>query len=97
MDDKLCFESKLTEEEVQKNFEGMDFFSEVMSGLEEALDHAKGKTRSTTMICKRSLPDIDVAAERKALNPILKGSFIKRKAFILSVLALFLRKKSYSK
>ena len=43
MDDKLRFESKLTEEEVQKNFEGMDFFSEVMSGLEEALDHAKGK------------------------------------------------------
>ena len=68
MDDKLRFESKLTEEEVQKNFEGMDFFSEVMSGLEEALDHAKGKTRSTTMIRKRSLPDIDVAAERKALN-----------------------------
>lgn len=29
-------------------------------------------------------------AEKKALNPILKWSFIKRKAFILSVLALFL-------
>ena len=29
-------------------------------------------------------------AEKKALNPILKGSFIKRKAFVLSVLALFL-------
>ena len=28
--------------------------------------------------------------EKKALNPILKGSFIKRKAFVLSVLALFL-------
>ena len=28
--------------------------------------------------------------EKKALNPILKGSFIKRKAFIFSVLALFL-------
>ena len=29
-------------------------------------------------------------AEKKAVNPILKGSFIKRRAFILSVLALFL-------
>ena len=29
-------------------------------------------------------------SEKKALNPILKGSFIKRKAFVLSVLALFL-------
>lgn len=29
-------------------------------------------------------------SEKKALNPILKWSFIKRKAFILSVLALFL-------
>ena len=66
MKDKLRFESKLSEEEVQKNFEGMDFFSEVMSGLEEALDYAKGKARPTTVVRKRSLPDIDVAAERKA-------------------------------
>ena len=29
-------------------------------------------------------------SEKKALNPILKGNFIKRKAFILSVLVLFL-------
>ena len=31
-----------------------------------------------------------VLAERKATNPILPGSFMKRKAFMLSVLALFL-------
>ena len=31
-----------------------------------------------------------VLAEKKAVNPILPGSFMKRKAFILSVLALFL-------
>ncbi len=73
MEDKLRFESKLTEEEVQKNFEGMDFFSEVISGLEEALDFSKGKARSTTVVRKRSLPDIDVAAERKALNLTQKG------------------------
>ena len=29
-------------------------------------------------------------SEKKAVNPILKGDFIKRKAFVLSVLALFL-------
>lgn len=54
MEDKLCFESKLSEEEVQKNFEGMDFFSEVMSGLEEALDFANDKARPTTVVRKRS-------------------------------------------
>ena len=31
-----------------------------------------------------------VLAERKAVNPILPGGFMKRKAFVLSVLALFL-------
>ena len=31
-----------------------------------------------------------IAAERKAIHPILPGSFFKRRAFILSVLALFL-------
>ena len=31
-----------------------------------------------------------IAAERKAVNPILPGSFMKRGAFILSILALFL-------
>jgi len=31
-----------------------------------------------------------IAAERKAVHPILPGSFIKRSAFILSVIALFL-------
>ena len=31
-----------------------------------------------------------ILAERKATNPILSGSFMKRKAFVLSVLALFL-------
>ena len=36
-----------------------------------------------------SLPGL-MAAERKAVQPILPGSFMKRSAFILSVLALFL-------
>lgn len=31
-----------------------------------------------------------IIAEKRAVNPILKGSFIKRRAFILSVVALFL-------
>ena len=68
MEDKLRFESTLTEEEVKKNFEGIDFFSEVMPGLEEAVDFAKGNPRSTTLVRKRSLPEIDIAQERKALN-----------------------------
>lgn len=68
MEDKLRFESTLTEEEVKKNFEGIDFFSEVMTGLEEAVDFAEGNPRSTTLVRKRSLPEINVAEERKALN-----------------------------
>jgi hypothetical protein len=54
MEDKLCFESNLTEEELLKNFEGIDFFMEVMTGLEEALDFCKGNACSTTMVHKRS-------------------------------------------
>ena len=33
---------------------------------------------------------MNIISEKKALNPILKWSFIKRKAFILSIIALFL-------
>ena len=54
MEDKLCFESNLTKKELQKNFDGKNFFTEVMIGLEEALDFCKGNACSTTMVHKRS-------------------------------------------
>ena len=54
MEDKLCFESNLTKKELQKNFDGKNFFTEVMIGLEEALDFCKGNARSSVVVHKRS-------------------------------------------
>ncbi len=38
--EELTFRSSLTPEEIEKNFQDMDFFSGMMTGLEEALAHA---------------------------------------------------------
>ena len=62
------FNSSLTEEEIEANFSNADFFAGIMSGLEEALAYEKGSAKAATIARKRSLPDIDVASERKALN-----------------------------
>ena len=40
--------------ELQKNFDGKDFFTEVMIGLEEALDFRKGNARSSVVVHKRT-------------------------------------------
>ena len=60
--------SALTDEEIAENFKNIDFFSGIMSGLEEALAYEKGTAKAATIVRKRSLPDIDVAAERKTLG-----------------------------
>ena len=56
-----CFESSLSMEEIEKNFEGVDFFSGLMAGLEEAM-------AAETFARKRSLPDVSVAVVRGALG-----------------------------
>lgn len=66
--EEVKFESTLSEEEINKNFEGMDFFSGIMSGLEEALAYEKGSAKAATLARKRSLPDVNVAEERRQLN-----------------------------
>ena len=53
------FNSDLTMEQIEKNFEGMDFFAGLMEGLQEA---------PGTISHKRSLPNVDVAAVRAALH-----------------------------
>ena len=65
---ELTTKSVLTQEEIEKNFENVDFFSGIMEGLEEALAYEKGKAKAGTYIRKRSLPDIDVAQMRKKFN-----------------------------
>lgn len=53
------FNSALTMEQVEKNFEGMDFFTGLMEGLQEAAAYEKNNAASGTISHKRSLPNID--------------------------------------
>ena len=63
-----CFESSLSVEEIEKNFEGVDFFSGLMAGLEEAIAYERGEAAAETFVRKRSLPDVSVAVVRGALG-----------------------------
>ena len=40
--DDLTLVSHLSEEEINKNFQDIDFFSSVIEGLQDALAHKKG-------------------------------------------------------
>ena len=65
---EIKFKSKLTEAEIENNFKDIDFFSGIMSGLEEALAYEKGTAKAATFARKRSLPVINVAEVRKDLK-----------------------------
>lgn len=45
---ELQLKSSLPPEEIEKNFEDVDFFSGVMDGLQEALAYKKGKASAET-------------------------------------------------
>jgi len=66
--EELKFNSTLSEEGIAKNFENIDFFSGIMSGLEEALAYEKGTAKAATIARKRSLPSVDSVEVRKSLN-----------------------------
>lgn len=66
--EEMKLTSSLSEEEILENFKDMDFFSGIMSGLEEALAYEKGSAKAATFARKRSLPDVNIAQERKQLN-----------------------------
>ncbi len=55
-------------EEIEESFEGVDFFSELMSGLTEALAYSKGQAAADTFTRKSSLPPVDVCAIRTSLS-----------------------------
>ena len=57
--EEMNFNSTLSEEEITQNFENMDFFSGIMSGLEETLAFEKGTEKVATIARKWSLPTID--------------------------------------
>lgn len=64
----LILTSALTDEEIDENFKNMDFFSGIMSGLEEALAYEKGAAKAATFARKRGLPDVDPRSIRKTMN-----------------------------
>ena len=66
--DEIRFKSSLSEEEMKESFSGFDFFGGLMEGLTEALACSKGKAAAETFSRKRSLPDVNVAEIREALN-----------------------------
>ena len=67
------FKSKYSIEEIEKNFKDADFFNGIRKGLEEALAYEKGKASAETIARKRSLPDVDVKAERESLDMTQKA------------------------
>ena len=70
---ELRFESSLTMDEIENNFQDIDFFSGIMDGLQEALAYTKGKAAAETFARKRSLPNINVAEIRTALSMTQKA------------------------
>ena len=60
-------------EEIENNFKDSDFFNGIKEGLEEALAYEKGKASAETIARKRSLPDVNVKAERESLDMNVLG------------------------
>ena len=70
---ELRFESSLSMEEIEKNFQDVDFFSGIMDGLNEALAYTKGKAAADTYARKRALPTVNVVEIRSALSMTQKA------------------------
>lgn len=65
---EIKFKSSLSPEEIEENFKGVDFFSGIMAGLNEALAYEKGKASAETFARKQSLPNVNVAEVRASLS-----------------------------
>ena len=65
---EYVFKSALTIEEIEKNFENVNFFDGLMGGLKDALAIEKGDVQAEAFRRKRMLPDDDVSEVRKALS-----------------------------
>jgi putative transcriptional regulator len=70
---EYIFKSDLSEQKMEENFAGFDFFEGLMDGLTEALAHSKGKATADTFVRKRSLPDVNVAEIRSDLKMTQHG------------------------
>lgn len=70
---ELTFESTLSDEQIAENFKNISFFDGILSGLTEALAYEKGTAKAETYARKRSLPEVNVAKERAALDMTQKS------------------------
>ena len=96
----LCALIKIKKEPLRKNIENFDgigavfillFFSLLLCVPSFGQNFGWLSKQFSAVLIAAVISGIGLCiAEKKALNPILKWSFIKRKAFIFSVLALFL-------
>ena len=68
MKEELIVNSILSDEEIAKNFEDIDFFSGIMAGLQEALAYEKGNAKAATIVRKKSLPNVDAREIRKSME-----------------------------
>ena len=48
--DNLTFESSLSLDEIEENFKNIDFFSEIMEGLQEALAYQQGRASDAVIV-----------------------------------------------
>lgn len=64
----LEFNTSLSQEQIEENFENVNFFDGVMEGLEEAFAYEKGTAKAETIARKRTLPNIDVLEIRNSLS-----------------------------
>ncbi len=58
------FKSKLTPEEIEANFQHVDFFSGLMDGLQDALDYTRGQPSKTT-VRERSTRPVNLSSAEK--------------------------------
>ena len=62
---EVKFNSNLSEAEIENNFKDIDYYSEIMSGLEEVLAYEKGTARAAAFAQKKGWQDVNVVKIRK--------------------------------
>lgn len=67
MRNNKVFKSQLSMEQIKKNFENTDFFTELHQGLTEVKSIQTG-AKQPTMVHRRNLPSVNVVGIRKKLN-----------------------------
>ncbi len=66
--EELVFEPIISVEEIEKNFDGIDFFEALKGSLEEAQAYSQGQPAGDTFSRKLALPNDDVSEIRISLN-----------------------------